>query len=71
MNAVTFILLRKVQENAEKSSKLLKFIDWIYHDNNDIALQLGFIPLPDSLDEHIELAWKTQLKDSSGKPIWQ
>lgn len=70
MNAVTFILLRKVQEKAEKSSKLLKFIDWIYHDNNDIALQLGFIPLPDSLDEHIELAWKTQLKDSSGKPIW-
>lgn len=70
MNAITYVLLRKVQENADKASKILKFIDWIYHDNNDIALQLGFIPLPDSLDEHIELAWKTQLKDSSGKPIW-
>lgn len=71
MNAVTYVLLRKVQENGGKSAKTLKFIDWIYHDNNDIALQLGFIPLPDSLDEMIELAWKTQLKDSSGKPIWQ
>jgi phosphate transport system substrate-binding protein len=71
INAVTYILLHKVQESVDKSSKLLKFFDWIYRDNNDIALQLGFIPLPDSLHELIETAWKTQLKDSSGKPIWQ
>ncbi|MDD2775264.1 MAG: phosphate ABC transporter substrate-binding protein PstS [Gallionella sp.] len=71
INAASFVLLRKVQENADKGSKMLKFFDWIYHDNNDFALTLGFIPLPENLSEMVQNSWKTQLTDGSGKPIWQ
>lgn len=71
INAVSFVLLRKVQENADKAAKMLKFFDWIYHDNNDYALALGFIPLPENLSDMVQASWKAQLKDSSGKPVWQ
>ncbi|MDD2775265.1 MAG: phosphate ABC transporter substrate-binding protein PstS [Gallionella sp.] len=71
INAVSFVLLRKVQENADKGSKMLKFFDWVYHDNNDFSLELGFIPLPESLSEMVQDAWKVQIKDTGGKAIWQ
>lgn len=71
INAVCFVLMHKVQADALKSSQVLKFFDWVYHDNNDLVLQASFIPLPENLMELAQESWKTQLKDSNGKPIWQ
>lgn len=71
INTVCFVLMHKVQADALKSGKVLKFFDWVYHDNNDLVLQANFIPLPENLMELAQESWRTQLKDSSGKPIWQ
>lgn len=71
INTVCFVLMHKVQEDGIRSGKVLKFFDWVFHDNNDLVLQASLIPLPENLMELAQESWRTQLKDSSGKSIWQ
>ncbi len=67
----TFILMHKVQPNAERAKSVLQFFDWAYKDGDRMALNLDYIPMPDAVVKLIFEEWKSQLKDSSGKPVWQ
>jgi phosphate transport system substrate-binding protein len=35
-----------------------------------MAAELDYVPLPDNLTKVIAAAWRAQLKDGSGKPVW-
>jgi hypothetical protein len=35
-----------------------------------MALELVYIPLPDSVVNQIQAAWKSHIKDPSGRPVW-
>ena len=67
----TFILMHKNQANAERAKSVLQFFDWAYKDGDKMALNLDYIPMPDAVVKLIHEEWKSQLKDSSGKPVWQ
>ena len=70
ITGATFILMHKVQENAANGKEVLKFFDWAYANGDKLALELDYIPMPDSVVKLIQNAWKTQLKDGSGKAVW-
>ena len=70
ITGATFILMHKVQDNAVNGKEVLKFFDWAYANGDKLALELDYIPMPDSVVKLIQNAWKTHLKDGSGKAVW-
>ena len=48
----------------------MKFFDWAYKNGQKMAEELDYVALPDALTKEIASAWKAQVKDTAGKPIW-
>jgi len=53
--AATFILVPK--ENTATNKKVTAFYNWAYKNGKDIAAELGFVPLPQSLTNKITKYW--------------
>ncbi len=70
ITGATFILMHKVQPDAAKAREVLKFFDWAYQNGDAMALELDYIPMPDDVVKLVQSAWKGQIKDSAGKPVW-
>ncbi|SPW35234.1 Phosphate-binding protein pstS precursor [Cronobacter sakazakii] len=49
---------------------MLKFFDWAYKSGAKQANDLDYASLPDSVVEQVRAAWKTNVKDSSGKALY-
>jgi len=70
ITSTTFILMQKNQADAAKGAAVLKFFDWAYKNGNKVTTSLDYAALPDSVVEQIRAAWKTNIKDSSGKALY-
>ncbi len=71
ITGATFILIHKSPEKAESAREVLKFFDWAYASGGQMASDLDYVPLPANVVAMIRDAWKTQVKDSSGKALWK
>lgn len=70
ITSTTFILVHKERKNAANGTEVLKFFDWGYTHGAKQANELDYATLPAEVVEQVRAAWKTQIKDSSGKPIF-
>ncbi|MDP3482777.1 MAG: phosphate ABC transporter substrate-binding protein PstS, partial [Sulfuricella sp.] len=70
ITGATFILMHKIQSKPENAAEVLKFFDWAYTNGGKMALDMDYIPMPDSVVKLVKGAWKAQIKDASGKAIW-
>ncbi|MDO9065327.1 MAG: phosphate ABC transporter substrate-binding protein PstS [Sulfuricella sp.] len=70
ITGATFILMHKVQDKPANAAEVLKFFDWAYTNGGKMALDMDYIPMPDSVVKLVKAAWKAQIKDASGKAIW-
>jgi phosphate transport system substrate-binding protein len=70
ISGATFILVYKSQDKPDRAKQVLKFFDWAYTEGDKLAMQLDYVPLPDSVVALIQSSWKNQIKDASGKPVW-
>ncbi|MFS7360943.1 phosphate ABC transporter substrate-binding protein PstS [Rahnella inusitata] len=70
ISSTTFILIYKDQQDAAKGTEVLKFFDWAYKNGKKLTTDLDYAALPDSVVEQIRAAWKTNVKDSSGKALY-
>ncbi|HUW51097.1 MAG TPA: phosphate ABC transporter substrate-binding protein PstS [Sulfuricella sp.] len=70
ITGATFILMHKVQDKPANAKEVLKFFDWAYANGDKMALELDYIPMPDSVTKLVKNAWKAQIKDVSGKTVW-
>ena len=70
ITSTTFILIHKDQKKPEQGTEVLKFFDWAYKTGAKQANDLDYASLPDSVVEQVRAAWKTNIKDSSGKPLY-
>ena len=52
----TFILLAK--EKKETNRKVVKFFDWAFRNGDETAVNLIYVPLPDSLKAKVRGYWK-------------
>jgi phosphate transport system substrate-binding protein len=70
ITGASFILMHKVQADPEKGKEVLKFFDWAYKNGATMATELEYVAMPAPVIKLVQDAWKTQLKDGSGKPVW-
>ncbi|KER04245.1 phosphate ABC transporter substrate-binding protein PstS [Photorhabdus temperata subsp. temperata] len=70
ITSTTFILLHKQQKDAAKGAEILKFFDWAYEKGSKQANDLDYATLPKEVVEQVRAAWKTHVKDSSGKILY-
>ena len=70
ITGATFILIHKSQEKAETAKEVLKFFDWAYTNGDKMAESMDYIALPANVVKMIQGAWKAQVKDTSGKALW-
>jgi phosphate transport system substrate-binding protein len=71
ISGATFILMQKAQDKPETAKEVLKFFEWSYANGGKMAESLDYVPMPDSVVKLIGTAWKTNIKDTSGKAIWK
>jgi phosphate transport system substrate-binding protein len=58
IESATFVLLPTDPKDVAQSTAVKKFFDWGFTHGNDIAEQLLYIPLPESVHTAIRAAWK-------------
>ncbi len=68
ITGATFILMHKVQDKPAQAAEVLKFFDWAYQNGAQMAGDLDYVALPESLIKLIHSSWK-QIKDTTGKPV--
>jgi phosphate transport system substrate-binding protein len=68
--ASSFILLHTTQDKPQNAVEVMKFFAWAFKNGQKAAEELDYVPLPATLVTLIEGAWKTQIKDASGKAVW-
>jgi phosphate transport system substrate-binding protein len=67
--AATFILMHQAPQEPNASKQALDFFAWAYSSGDQMAVELDYIPLPDSVVELVYDEWKS-IKDASGKPLF-
>jgi phosphate transport system substrate-binding protein len=71
ITGASFILLHKSQANGERAREVLKFFDWSFKNGGSMASELDYVAMPASVVSLIQDAWKANLKDQSGAPVWK
>ena len=56
--------------NGYRFGEALKFFDWGYKNGKQMASDLDYVPMPDSVVTLIEQTWKTKIKASDGKSVF-
>ena len=68
ITGATFILMHKKQDKPEKATIALKFFDWAYESGDKMALDLDYVPMPDSVVKLVKAEWK-KIQDTAGKSV--
>jgi len=69
ITSASFILMQTKQDKPQNAAEVLRFFDWALKNGQKMASDLDYVPMPEEVVKVIADAWKTQLKDTSGKPI--
>jgi phosphate transport system substrate-binding protein len=63
VSSASFIIMYKNPKNKEQSADVLKFFDWAFKNGKNLALELDYVPLPDSLTNQIRQRVWTQINN--------
>lgn len=69
ITGATFILMHKKQDKPENALIALKFFDWAYEGGDKMAIDLDYVPMPDSVVKLVKSEWK-KIQDGAGKPVY-
>ena len=69
ITGASFILLYKDAPDAAAVKEALKFFAWAYKDGGQMASELDYVPLPQSLIAQVEKTWSTEIK-AGAHPLW-
>ena len=68
ISTATFILMHLKQDKPASATEVFKFFTWAYKSGDQIAAELDYVPMPESVVGAVEKAW-SQVTDASGKPV--
>ncbi|HKK28509.1 MAG TPA: phosphate ABC transporter substrate-binding protein PstS [Gemmatimonadota bacterium] len=66
ITGASYILVYEHPENPEQLKEVLEFFDWAYHNAQDAARELDYVPIPDNVVEMVEERWTSELQSG----IW-
>ena len=69
ITGATFILMHKKQDKPANATIALKFFDWAYESGDKMALDLDYVPMPDSVVKLVKAEWK-KIQDAGGKAVY-
>ena len=70
MTAATWILVYKKPDDAASTAEALKFFAWSYQKGDELAGELDYVPMPDSVVKSVEDMWAKDVVGSDGKPLY-
>jgi len=70
VTAASFILIPKVAGKPQNARAVLEFFDWAFKQGGQIAVELDYVPLPETVVEQVRQAWRTQIKTADGAALW-
>jgi len=65
----TFIIVPKNPTDADKARNVMRFFDWAYKNGDQLAKDLEYIPLPNTVKEAVRAAWAANIM-VNGQPVW-
>ena len=68
ISGATFILMHAKQDKPANATEVLNFFSWTFANGDKTALDLDYVPMPDSVVAAIKKSWG-DIKDTSGKAI--
>ncbi|MEP7182767.1 MAG: phosphate ABC transporter substrate-binding protein PstS [Betaproteobacteria bacterium] len=71
ITGASFILMHVKQDKPQNAAEVLRFFDWALKNGQKMAAELDYVPMPDAVVRIIAESWKVQIKDGTGKAIWQ
>jgi phosphate transport system substrate-binding protein len=63
VSSASFIIMYKNPKNKEQSADVIKFFDWAFKNGKNLALELDYVPLPDTLTNQIRQRVWTQINN--------
>jgi len=69
LTGATFILMHKQQDKPAQATAALKFFDWAFANGDKTAVELEYVPLPDSVKGLVQKLWSAEVKDGAGKAV--
>ena len=70
ITSASFILVHVRPDKPQSASEVLKFFDWSFRNGQKLAEELDYVPLPDAVAALVADAWRREIKDPAGKPVW-
>jgi phosphate transport system substrate-binding protein len=70
ITGASFILIPAKSDKPASTAEVLKFFDWAFKNGQKMATELDYVPLPDAVVKLIAAEWLAQVKDPSGKSLW-
>jgi phosphate transport system substrate-binding protein len=70
MTAATFILIPKQPPDPVATAEALKFFAWAFDKGDKMAEELDYVPMPRNVVDEIKRVWASEIKDTSGKPLY-
>jgi phosphate transport system substrate-binding protein len=71
ITGITYVLMQKNPAKPENATEVLKFFEWGFKHGDTLAASLSYVPLPDNVRGMVLDSWKSQIKSSSGAPLWK
>jgi len=66
----TFVLLPRDPKDMTRSAAVMRFFDWAYKSGGAVAEQLGYVPLPATVQDGVRAAWRSQVS-VDGTPVYK
>ena len=70
ITGATFILMHTTQAKPDIAKAVLSFFAWSYKNGDDMAAQLDYVPMPDSVVNLVEKTWAKEIRSAGGGMIW-
>jgi phosphate transport system substrate-binding protein len=67
----SFILMPRQPPDPAAAAAALKFFAWAYAKGGTMAEELDYVPMPAAVVGAVQKLWAAELKDASGKPLYQ
>ncbi len=71
VTAASFILVHKSQAKPENGKAVLSFFDWAFKNGAKMAAELDYVPMPETVVQQVQDAWKSEIKTADGAAVWQ
>jgi phosphate transport system substrate-binding protein len=71
ITGASFILLHRTAADPAKTLGVLSFFSWAFKNGKQMAVELDYVPMPESVVKLIEASWRAQVKAQGGQAIWK